>query len=97
MKVFAVVALLTAGAVSFVGTIGFVGLVAPHIARMLVGEDQRILVPMAAVTGAAILVGASIISKLLSPGTVVPIGIVTAVIGVPFLYSLILNRSRRLW
>ncbi|WP_425405368.1 FecCD family ABC transporter permease [Hwanghaeella sp.] len=97
MKVFAVVALLTAGAVSFVGTIGFVGLVAPHIARMLVGEDQRILVPMAAATGAVILVGASIISKLISPGTVVPIGIVTAVIGVPFLYSLILNRSRRIW
>ncbi len=97
IKVFAVVALLTAGAVSFVGTIGFVGLVAPHIARMLVGEDQRILVPMAATTGAIILVGSSIISKLISPGTVVPIGIVTAVIGVPFLYSLILNRSRRLW
>ncbi|RVU34065.1 iron ABC transporter permease [Hwanghaeella grinnelliae] len=97
MRVFAVVALLTAGAVSFVGTIGFVGLVAPHIARMLVGEDQRILVPMAAAMGAIIMVGSSIVSKILSPGTVVPIGIVTAVIGVPFLYFLILDRRRRLW
>lgn len=97
IRVFAVVALLTAGAVSFVGTIGFVGLVAPHIARMLVGEDQRILVPMAAAMGAIIMVGSSIVSKILSPGTVVPIGIVTAVIGVPFLYFLIIDRRRRLW
>ncbi len=97
IRVFVVVALLTAGAVSFVGTIGFVGLVAPHIARMLVGEDQRILLPMAATVGAFIMVSASIVSKLISPGTVVPIGIVTAVIGVPFLFYLIINKKRRLW
>lgn len=97
VKVFAVVALLTAGAVAFVGTIGFVGLVAPHIARMLVGEDQRLLLPMAAVMGALIMTGASIVSKLISPGTLVPIGIVTAVIGVPFLFLLIVKRSRRFW
>lgn len=97
LKIFCVVALLTAGAVAFVGTIGFVGLVAPHIARMLVGEDQRLLLPMAALTGATIMVGASILSKLVSPGGVVPIGIVTAVIGVPFLFGLILKNGRRHW
>jgi len=97
VKAFAVVALLTAGAVAFVGTIGFVGLVAPHIARMLVGEDQRILLPMAAMMGALIMTGASIVSKLISPGTLVPIGIFTAVIGVPFLFLLIVKRSRRFW
>ena len=97
IKVFAIVALLTAGAVAFVGTIGFVGLVAPHIARMLVGEDQRVLLPMAAVTGAFVMIGASILSKLISPGAVVPIGIVTAVIGVPFLFALILHGRRRNW
>ncbi|MBZ0217476.1 MAG: iron ABC transporter permease [Fimbriimonadaceae bacterium] len=96
-KVFAVVALLTAGAVAFVGTIGFVGLVAPHIARMLVGEDQRIFLPISAIMGAIIMGGASILSKLLSPGTVVPIGIVTAVIGVPFLFALILRSRREFW
>ena len=90
IKVFVLVALLTAGSVAFVGTIGFVGLVAPHIARMLVGEDQRFLMPMAAITGAFIVTGASILSKLVSPGSIVPIGIVTAVIGVPFLFGLIL-------
>ena len=96
-KVFAVVALLTAGAVAFVGTIGFVGLVAPHLARMLVGEDQRILVPTAGIMGAFMMVGASILSKLISPGAVVPIGIVTSVIGVPFLFALILRGRKRFW
>jgi len=97
IKLFALVALLTAGAVSFVGTIGFVGLVAPHIARMLVGEDQRVLLPVAALAGAIIMTGASILSKLVSPGGVIPIGIVTAVIGVPFLFLLILRGQRRHW
>ncbi|MEM8797505.1 MAG: iron ABC transporter permease [Pseudomonadota bacterium] len=97
IRVFIVVVLLTAGAVSFVGTIGFVGLVAPHIARMLVGDDQRIFLPMSAIAGAIIMAGASILSKLISPGTVVPIGIVTALIGVPFLFILILRNKRTFW
>ncbi|MEM9010875.1 MAG: iron ABC transporter permease [Pseudomonadota bacterium] len=97
IRVFAIVALLTAGAVAFVGTIGFVGLVAPHLARGLVGEDQRFLMPMAALSGAIVMAGASILSKLISPGSVVPIGIVTAVIGVPFLFGLILRGRRRHW
>lgn len=97
IKLFGVVALLTAGAVAFVGTIGFVGLVAPHIARMLVGEDQRILLPMAALMGAITMTGASVAAKLISPGGVIPIGIVTALIGVPFLFFLILRGQRRHW
>lgn len=97
IKVMGLIALLTAAAVAFVGTIGFVGLVAPHLARMLVGEDQRFLMPMAAVMGGLVLSGASILSKLISPGTVLPIGIVTAVIGVPFLFALIVARRRRAW
>lgn len=97
IKLFGVVALLTAAAVAFVGTIGFVGLVAPHIARMLVGEDQRFLLPMAAVMGAIIMTGASVVSKLVSPGGVIPIGIVTALIGVPFLFFLIMRGQRRHW
>lgn len=97
IKLFGVVALLTVGAVAFVGTIGFVGLVAPHIARMLVGEDQRILLPMAALMGAITMTGASVASKLISPGGVIPIGIVTALIGVPFLFFLILRGQRRHW
>ncbi len=97
VKIFVVVALLTAGSVAFVGTIGFVGLVAPHLARMLVGEDQRFLIPLSALMGALVMAGASVLSKTLSPGGIIPIGIVTAVIGVPFLFFLILRGRRRYW
>jgi len=97
LKIFVIVSLLTAGAVAFIGTIGFVGLVAPHIARMLVGEDHRVLTPVSGIVGAIMMVGASIASKLISPGMVVPIGIVTAVVGVPFLFALILSRKKGHW
>lgn len=89
--------LLTATAVAFVGTIGFVGLVAPHIARLLVGEDQRIFLPMAALTGALIMSLTSILSKALIPGTLFPIGILTALIGLPFFLSLILRSRKKPW
>jgi len=90
------VSLLTGAAVAFVGTIGFIGLVAPHIARMLVGEVQRHMLPAAAIFGALLLSLASVVSKLIIPGTVFPIGIVTALIGVPFFAWLVLNSHRRL-
>ena len=64
---------------------------------MLVGEDQRFLLPMAALTGAFVMVAASVLSKLISPGHVIPIGIVTAVFGVPFLFILILRGKRKSW
>jgi iron complex transport system permease protein len=88
------VSLLTGAAVAFVGTIGFIGLVAPHLARMLVGEDQRHMLPASAAMGALLLSCASVASKLIMPGTVFPIGIVTALIGVPFFAWLILSSRR---
>lgn len=92
-RTFLVIAMLTAASVSFVGTIGFIGLIAPHAARALVGEDQRALLPMSALTGGMILSAASIISKILSEGAVIPVGIVTAVVGVPVLFALIMRRG----
>ena len=94
VKVFVFISIITAVAVSFVGTIGFIGIVGPHIARMLVGEDQRYFLPLSAVCGMAILSLASIASKMLIPGAMFPIGIVTAIIGVPFFFSLVLTRKR---
>ena len=94
VKVFAFISIITAVAVSFVGTIGFIGIVGPHIARMLVGEDQRYFLPLSAVCGMVILSLASIASKMLVPGAMFPIGIVTAIIGVPFFFSLVLTRKR---
>jgi iron complex transport system permease protein len=96
-KILVLTAILTATTTCFVGTIGFVGLVAPHISRMLVGEDQRFFMPLTALFGALLLSAASIISKSIVHGAVFPIGIVTAFIGIPFFLSLILTRKRRHW
>ena len=95
LRAFVAVSLLTGAAVAFVGTIGFIGLVAPHVARLCVGEDQRHLLPASAAFGALLLSAASVASKLLIPGTVFPIGIVTALIGVPFFAWLVLSLGRR--
>ncbi|MCF8483054.1 MAG: iron ABC transporter permease [Rhodospirillum sp.] len=92
-RAFTLVALLTAGAVSFVGTIGFVGLIAPHLARSLAGEDHRFSLPLAAVMGAVCLIGASVFGKLMSPGAVIPVGIITAVAGIPMLLVVILRKG----
>ncbi|MEM9224247.1 MAG: iron ABC transporter permease, partial [Pseudomonadota bacterium] len=78
------VSLLAAVAVSFVGTIAFVGLVGPHIARMTVGEDQRTFLPVAALASALILSLASIATKTINPGIIYPIGMITSLIGIPF-------------
>jgi iron complex transport system permease protein len=88
------VSLLAATALSFVGTIGFVGLVGPHIARMLLGEDHRYYLPGSALAGALMLSLASILSKALVPGVVLPIGIITALVGVPLFMALVLRQRR---
>ncbi|MBB4954900.1 iron complex transport system permease protein [Agrobacterium vitis] len=90
---FLLIALLTAAAVSFVGTIGFIGLIAPHMARALVGEDHRLTLPLSALSGAVLVVAASVIGKLISPAGALPVGIVTAIAGVPVLFALIIHRS----
>ena len=88
------ISLLAATAVAFTGTIGFVGLVAPHMARMVVGEDHRFFLPGSALVGALVMSLASIASKTLVPGTLLPVGIVTALVGVPVFLWLILRTDR---
>ena len=101
---FCLAALLTAAAVSVVGAVGFLGLVAPHIARWLTGEDARRLLPVAAVAGAALLVGADIVSQGVTirppfptpqhrPG--LPVGAVMAFIGAPFFLYILLRGAAR--
>jgi iron complex transport system permease protein len=89
------ISLLSATALSFVGTIGFVGLVGPHIARLLVGEDHRHYLPAAALAGAVMVSGASLLSKTLVPGVVLPIGIVTALVGVPMFIALLARQGKQ--
>ena len=88
-------ALLAGAATATIGIIGFIGLVAPHISRLLVGEDQRFCLPLTAACGALILTLASLASKLILPGAVLPIGMVTSLLGVPFFLGQILYRKRR--
>lgn len=88
------VSLMAATAVAFVGTVGFIGLVGPHIARMLVGEDQRFFLPLSTMVGALVMSLTSIISKSITPGVIYPIGIITALIGVPVFISIILTTRR---
>ena len=92
LEILVYVSIMSATAVSFIGVVGFVGLVGPHIARMLVGEDQRWFLPVSALAGALILSVTSTVAKSIVPGVIYPIGIITALIGVPFFLSLILSR-----
>ena len=91
---FAITAMMTATIVSMVGSIGFVGLVVPHAARFLVGPLHSRLLPAVAIAGAIFMVAADIASRTLVPQQVLPIGVVTALVGVPF-FSLILDRVQR--
>lgn len=89
------VTLMTATMVSLVGAIGFVGLVIPHAMRLLVGPRHALLVPAAALAGAVFLVAADIASRRLIPGQVVPIGVVTALVGAPGFAILLIRKRRR--
>ncbi|QLB17459.1 iron ABC transporter permease [Mannheimia varigena] len=92
MKTLLIVSVMTATCISFVGIIGFIGLVAPHIARLLVGEDQRFFLPGSMLVGAAFLSMSSVLSKSLVPGALFPVGIITALVGVPFFFWIVLAK-----
>ncbi|KAA0690167.1 iron ABC transporter permease [Neorhizobium sp. P12A] len=87
-------ALMTATVVSIVGSIGFVGLVIPHAARFIVGPGHGRLLPAAALAGAIFMVVADIISRIIIPQQILPIGVVTALFGAPA-FAAILYRARR--
>ncbi|MCW2840845.1 MAG: hemin transporter permease [Aeromicrobium sp.] len=87
------VALLTAAAVSFAGIIAFVGLVVPHLIRMLVGPGHRVLVPASALAGSVLLLGADLIARTAVTGADLPIGMLTSLVGGPFFFWL-LRRTR---
>ena len=88
--IFVASSLLTGAAVAFAGVIGFVGLLVPHAARAVAGNDQRVLLPLSAVSGAALLVAADAVSRFVAAPSELPIGAVTAAIGAPvFVYLLL--------
>ncbi len=86
-------ALMTAAVVSIVGSIGFVGLVIPHAARFIVGPSHQRLLPAATLMGAIFMVAADIVSRIIIPQQILPIGVVTALFGAPA-FAVILYRAR---
>ncbi len=85
------ISLLAALSVAFVGPIGFIGLVAPHISRLLLGEDHRFYLPGSILIGGLVLSLASVASKNIIPGVILPVGIVTSLVGVPFFLSIVMR------
>lgn len=90
-----VVLLLAGGSVALAGTVGFVGLMVPHIVRMMVGHDQRIVIPASALTGGFFLLSADICARLATTPyrAAVPVGVVTSLLGVPFFLYLACRRQ----
>lgn len=91
--IFALAALLTAVAVTTAGAIGFVGLIVPHAVRLVIGNDQRALLPACALAGGAMLLIADTLARLVAAPAQLPVGVVTALIGVPVF--LVLLRGER--
>jgi iron complex transport system permease protein len=88
---------MTAGCICFTGVIGFVGLVAPHIVRMAIGNDHRLLLPASGLSGALLVLTADILANTVWTPHVIPIGIMTSFIGVPFFFYLLMRRTREYW
>jgi iron complex transport system permease protein len=98
MAVMVVASLLVAAIVAFTGVIGFVGLVAPHIARIIIGNDHRFLIPASGGIGGALLLIANAVSMNILGGVVIPVGIIMSMLGIPlFLYLIIRGKRREFW
>jgi iron complex transport system permease protein len=89
--------LATASIISFTGVIGFICLISPHIARMLIGSDHRFLIPCSSLIGACLLLCSDTVGRLLLQPTEIPVGIVTSLLGVPFFLYILISRRRRIW
>ncbi len=94
LAVFLLASALTAGAVTTAGTVGFIGLVVPHLVRLASGHDHRVLVPGAALLGGGLLVLADTLARTVLAPQQLPVGVVTALVGVPLFLFLLARRSR---
>ena len=91
------VSIITASIICFTGTIGFIGLVSPHITRMVIGGDHRFLLPASALVGAILLLGADTLARTILAPVILPVGIMTAFLGVPFFVYLFMRRKKEFW
>jgi len=91
------VSLITASVICFTGTIGFIGLVSPHITRMVIGGDHRFLLPASALVGGLLLLAADTAARTILAPVILPVGIMTAFLGVPFFVYLFMRRKKEFW
>ncbi|MEG0438678.1 MAG: iron ABC transporter permease [Solibacillus sp.] len=91
------VTLLASSSIAFVGIIGFIGLVAPHIGRMLVGVDYRFLIPVSSLLGALILLVSDTVARTILAPIEIPVGIITSCIGAPFFIYILLQKKKDYW
>ena len=89
-----VAVMITAAVISFTGVIGFVGLAAPHISRMIIGNGHKYLIPFSAIMGSTLLMAADAIGRTMLSPVSIPVGIVVSFLGVPILINLILKERR---
>lgn len=92
-----IASLMVASIVAFTGTIGFIGLVAPHIVRMIIGGDNKFVLPGSALMGGLLLAGADVVAQNIIPPVILPIGVMTSFMGIPLFFYLIMRRRRGYW
>jgi iron complex transport system permease protein len=89
--------LVTASIIAFTGVIGFVDLISPHIARMLIGSDHRYLIPCSILMGSLLLLCSDTVGRLILMPAELPVGIVTSLLGVPFFIYILVSKRRQSW
>lgn len=92
-----IASLLVGCIVAFTGTIGFIGLVAPHITRLIIGGDNRFVLPGSALVGGLLLSGSDVVAQHVIPPVILPIGVMTAFMGIPLFFYLIMRKRRGYW
>ena len=92
-----VLSFMAASVISFAGIIGFVGLIVPHMVRMIIGSDYRFVIPASVAVGGAFLLGCDIVSRAIDVSATIPVGVVTSLIGAPIFLYLIIRQKRGVW
>jgi iron complex transport system permease protein len=85
--------IITAVCVSFLGIIGFVGIICPHVTKKLLGQDHRVTIPVSCLMGSLLLVLADTMSRSLGSGSALPVGAITSLLGAPFFVAIIFSRK----
>ena len=84
---------ITAVCVSFLGVIGFVGIICPHVTKRLLGQDHRVSIPVSAVSGSLLLIIADTLSRSMGNGSALPVGAITSLLGAPFFIAIIFSKK----